>query len=213
MSVKFRNKPAVFPPILSGFPARLKSGKGFTPLHPESPVFQSRNELQTKVKSSEKPRSLRQGVTGFTFLELVIVVVILGIIFAVSVPRFQGFYRDARVKKAAQNIVTLSRLLREKAILEQAVYSLNFDSAKAKFIVSCNKNNAEKEDTSRAVRLSLSGQGLAAREIDVSVSTGDWPLRFYPDGKMDEAAIELSVKGMQNSTVINSSPRGLILAD
>jgi len=40
----------------------------FTPLHPESPAFQSGDEWKIKIKSSRKPRLLRRGVTGFTLM-------------------------------------------------------------------------------------------------------------------------------------------------
>jgi len=68
----------------------------FNPLDPENPVFwfelrspsrakvegQSRDEGQIKFKQSRKPSLLRWGVTGFTLVELIVSIVIIGFIAA-----------------------------------------------------------------------------------------------------------------------------------
>lgn len=54
--------------------------RAFTPLHPESPSFQTEDEWHIKLESTEKPRLLGRGVTGFTLLEVLVSAVIVSVV-------------------------------------------------------------------------------------------------------------------------------------
>jgi type II secretion system protein H len=63
---------------------------------------------------------LRAGIappTGFTLIDLVVVVLIMGITTAVVVPRYAEFVSELRVKAAAQRLAADLRLARHEAVV------------------------------------------------------------------------------------------------
>lgn len=64
---------------------------------------------------------------GFTMIEMMIVVVVIGLIAALAVPSFLGYMPKLRVKSAARDIVSSMRLARSKAVSERRPYGVVFD--------------------------------------------------------------------------------------
>lgn len=77
--------------------------KGFTPLHPENSNIQIEDERQVKTMPFKKYYTPKWGVTGFTLIELIMVIVLLGIVAATGVMVIGGIIRqqqfDATVKE------------------------------------------------------------------------------------------------------------------
>lgn len=53
---------------------------------------------------------------GFTLVEMAIVILVLGMLFAFSVPAFQRYNQSQQLKGTTQNVASELRLLRERAI-------------------------------------------------------------------------------------------------
>lgn len=85
---------------------------GFTPLHPASPGLQTGDKWQIKIRSSEKPCPLRRGVTGFTLLEIIVVVFILALLAAIVAPNIIGRSDDARIKATKVQIKNFETALK-----------------------------------------------------------------------------------------------------
>jgi prepilin-type N-terminal cleavage/methylation domain-containing protein len=72
---------------------------------------------------------------GFTFLELVIVVLILGIITMLALPAMNDFFRDETINAAVDAIVTAVYYARTLAITTRADHGVVFDAASNSFQV------------------------------------------------------------------------------
>ena len=61
--------------------------------------------------NAEPPRATRAAQSGFTLIEIMVVVIIIGLLAAVVVPQFLGRVDDARVSKAKQDIQAIQTAL------------------------------------------------------------------------------------------------------
>lgn len=59
---------------------------------------------------------MRTNHRGFTLIELAIVLVVMGILFAMGVPAYKSYTQSYTLKGAAENMAAQMRLVRERAI-------------------------------------------------------------------------------------------------
>ena len=67
------------------------------------------------------------GRKGFSLVEVMIVVALIGIIATIAVPNFQNYIRNRNLKTAAQEISSEFFVTRERALSESRTYRLVFD--------------------------------------------------------------------------------------
>ena len=72
--------------------------------------------------------SPRRKSSGFTLLELIVVLLILALVAGLVAPKMRAFTVGQSTDNAAEQIVVLARYARTQAITEGASYRLNFDS-------------------------------------------------------------------------------------
>jgi type II secretion system protein H len=80
--------------------------------------------------------------TGFTLLELILVMVIISTVLAMAAPSLRGFFSSRKIHDAASNILTLIRYARAQAITEGRTYRLNFDHEKGVYWLTSNAHGA-----------------------------------------------------------------------
>lgn len=82
-----------------------------------------------------------RGHQGFTLMEMMIVVVVIGVIAAMAVPSFLSYLPKLRVKTTAREIVSQLRLARSKSVAERRPYGVHFNVAQNVFTVFADTDN------------------------------------------------------------------------
>ena len=81
-----------------------------------------------KVLKEEMPKQVRHdGREGFTFLEVIVVLTITGILSVLAVPGMSAFTDRLRIETAARTISTDLREVKMKSVLDRSDYTVLFD--------------------------------------------------------------------------------------
>lgn len=114
---------------------------------------------------------------GVTMVEMMIVVVIIGIMASMSVPKFQKAYDRMKFKSANREITSKLRLARSKAITDKKYYGVYFDDV-ARTVTLFKKDPTD----------TLIGQFTASDEV-ISVDTLSQTLNYMATPLVDKAIV------------------------
>ncbi len=116
--------------------------------------------------------------TAFTFLEILIVISVIGVLAALSLPKFKNTFYDLQLNNFALEMQTFMNYLHERAIVEGKVIYLVMD----------------KEEKDVVARLGDSQARLKTYPVpfDIVLETDKPKILFYPDGQIDKVTITLS---------------------
>ena len=78
---------------------------------------------------------LKKNQKGFTFIELMIVVVIIGIMAALAAGRFDKFLLNQKLKTKGRDLLSSLRLARSYAVARRASYGIYFDLNNRQYIL------------------------------------------------------------------------------
>ena len=154
---------------------------------------------------------------GVTFVELVIVVVILSILLVFAVPNMRGIYERNKLVSASRQIISLIRYARAESITGEREIELNFDIEKNKYWLDLKKfSRILGSGDRKAERPELIEQELSLPQFVYfsKVTTEDDEegrekasiITFYPDGSATGASIVLV-----NKTPRKKSPEYLVI--
>lgn len=143
----------------------------------------------------------RNSLTGFTLVEVLVVVVIVGVVLALGLPRFRGTFDNLRFENFCQDILSRMQYLTERASVERAVYRLTFDLAARRAEIAY-KTNPE-EDTFMQARGRL-GKSIPI-PAGVTIETNPLRIFFFPDGSIAGADIRVSDPLRSATIKINNS--------
>jgi len=139
----------------------------------------------------------RSGSRGFTLLELLIVIAVMAILLAISIPAFQGFGRGSRAKTALFQLSTTLNLARQMAITtRQNVHIMFPDSA-----LTYNATNAQYAFSAYAVYSQRDGYVGGWRKLPAGVVFHDM---YRPTG--DTSATQPFNIFLQSATYEKSIP-------
>lgn len=141
---------------------------------------------------------MNQGLTsckaGFTLIELMVVMMMITIILAVAIPRFDGGVLQDPTKAVARRMINTVRSLRSEAVQHQQVHALVIDLDNQRF---WKLNGAMDEQAVAAAAEKAYTLPESVRFMEIlfrnreAATTGKTTIHFYPAGYSDHAVIRL----------------------
>lgn len=147
----------------------------------------------------------RRSTSGFTLVELMIIVVLLGVVAAVALPSFSQLVSGNRTQSAASELTALLQFSRESALTRRAAATVCLDDSTVWFVSP--GNQCDQDNTLRTMEVAAG----------VQVATSDDSLVFRHNGSAPEQTIVLChdedfangyTLTIQSSGLVRSSKRG-----
>lgn len=129
---------------------------------------------------------------GYTLIELVAVVVLIGLFITISIPKLRETFFSSNLKSAVRGLTGTIERLRADAVREHKEFWLNFDlDSDSYWITFSGMNDKEIEDATHT-RLPSGVDLMDVVSPAGKVMVGSTAIRFSPRGYAGEAVIHLS---------------------
>lgn len=129
----------------------------------------------------------QDGGNGFTLLELIIVMTIIGILAGMVVPSFREAYKNLKLITSAQRIASLITYARQKAVLERVNLRLNIAYDRKKYWLSVEKDPILYPGYYTDIKDTISGPHYLSE--GVTINSYFTYITFYTDGKVDNDSL------------------------
>lgn len=151
------------------------------------------------------PENGRVDIRGFTLIELVVVMALVGIMMFVAIPGFQHILTDD-TRKASQWILMQAPRLKARAVSEKKIYTLHVDMDDNLLWVSSGIMPDDDMSQARKNGRPLTGDSVlldVAYADGETVDSGEAEIHFYPGGFSDKAIIHMEDEnGSRRSFII-----------
>jgi len=122
---------------------------------------------------------------AITFIELILVIVIIGILIGVSLPRFRNTFNDLQLNGFSRELQASMNYLRQRSIVEGKIIYLNIDNDNREYWAKI------KGEENRLKTYKIPAQ--------IRIETEQEQIIFYPDGNIDKVTINLC--GFDNQSI------------
>ena len=141
---------------------------------------------------------------GFSFLEVIVVLVLLSLSFALVAPSLSRFSKSVELKAAAKKVAAILRYYRSEAIHQGKVYQVLFDSdlvqVKVQPVESEGEERPEKKEVTSTPRAFALPAGVQMKELKIESTQYpcDLPaIEFYPNGGSNGGDILLDTESQK----------------
>lgn len=143
---------------------------------------------------------------GYTLIEMTVVVLLIGVMIGVAVPKVRDTITSDRLKKTARQLIGMSRELRSDAAREQVDYELYLDIDKRRFWKISVDMTSEKREEVKKTAANLPS-GVRIRDVQIygreKKTHGEAVIRFYRKGYMQPSVVHLEYEKRKMTLVFN----------
>jgi general secretion pathway protein H len=144
---------------------------------------------------------------GYTFIELTVVVVLIGLMMALTVPRFRYTLLTDDLKTAARKLVGMIKGVRGEAVRQQQGLFLNFDLESNRFWLE-SEAMSEEERLNSKEKAAVLPAGVRFLDIwlkgEGKKQGGETVIRFHKKGYVQPSAIHLGSEDGREFTLVLS---------
>jgi prepilin-type N-terminal cleavage/methylation domain-containing protein len=154
----------------------------------------SSEQSHLRINHPSKLLNLRPGKSGFTLIELMVVMLLISIVMAVAIPKFMGGALQDPVKKVSRWINNTARTLRVTAVKQQKQHTLVVDLSDNRFWAVTEDMNEEALMQAREKAFSLPKPIRIAAVLfpdNERINSGTAEIHFYPGGYSDRVLIDM----------------------
>lgn len=138
--------------------------------------------------------SERANTGGFTLLELILVMVLIGLTTSFALPKLSGFLGADQLKTTARRLIGLVHQTAGLARREQAAYLLSYDGNEHRFVA---RAEAEPEQSSTEA-----APKMLSLAVPASVSIGEFWSWYGGAQSRDQGKIRFSKEGYVEPTIL-----------
>ena len=153
--------------------------------------------------------SSRRGRAGFTLMELMVVIVIIGIMTAMMIPEMKGTFQDALLRSTSRELINVFDLAYSRAVSLNQLRRVRLDEKTGRYLLEKQVVENGQEifvpaddvpggkgalDPRIAVEFHAPGEIASEAKSDAPVlgnDVGGIAIAFYPDGTADAGAVLL----------------------
>jgi type II secretion system protein H len=127
---------------------------------------------------------------GFTLLELVLVLVLVGLVMGLAAPSLRGFLAGRKSANAAAQVIALAQYARTQAVGEGLTYRLNVDETAHAYWLTVQKDAEFQALGTEFGRRFALPDGVEASWLTTTAGAQEH-LDFFPDGRTEGSRLQL----------------------
>ncbi|MBW1764013.1 MAG: prepilin-type N-terminal cleavage/methylation domain-containing protein [Deltaproteobacteria bacterium] len=144
---------------------------------------------------------------GYTLIELILVIILIGLMLTISIPRFRDTVLTDNLKSSTRRIVGMIKTLREDAMREQKAYTLQFDLDGNSYWIDSPSMTEEELEKAKNKATTLPS-GISILDIQFKEEgkkmVGNTGIRFNKKGYIQPSAIHLGSEDGREFTLVLS---------